>query len=189
LVTGLKVVLPLLALCILATLFLLSDPPDPERALPYAEVDVAQLARDLRVTRPRLAGLTDDGREVTLLADAAVPDFETIGKIDVVAVEGRIALSENGVLDLDAGEGRIDMRDRMADLSGGVEAWTEAGYRMTSATAMLDLGDLHLSVPGEVHIDGPGLSLTAGAMEIAGDSLGAVVSFTGGVRLLYEPES
>jgi lipopolysaccharide export system protein LptC len=61
LVGGLKVVLPIAALGLLSTLFLLSDPPDPDRALPYAEVDVAQLARELRLTQPRLAGVLPTG--------------------------------------------------------------------------------------------------------------------------------
>jgi lipopolysaccharide export system protein LptC len=68
LVGGLKVVLPIAALALLSTLFLLSDPPDPDRALPYAEVDVAQLARELRLTQPRFAGVLPDGREITLVA-------------------------------------------------------------------------------------------------------------------------
>jgi lipopolysaccharide export system protein LptC len=36
----LKVALPLIALALLATLFLLADRIDPDDALPYAEVDV-----------------------------------------------------------------------------------------------------------------------------------------------------
>ena len=48
----LKVALPLLALAVLATLFLLSDRIDPDAALPYAEVDVAERAREPRMTAP-----------------------------------------------------------------------------------------------------------------------------------------
>jgi hypothetical protein len=39
-----------------------------------------------------------------------------------------------------------------------------------------------------VRIDGPGLTLEAGAMVLEGPDGAAVLSFTGGVRLLYEPE-
>ena len=48
LVGWLKVVLPLAALAILSTLFLLADLIDPTAAIPYAEVDVEDLARDPR---------------------------------------------------------------------------------------------------------------------------------------------
>ncbi|MCU4652257.1 hypothetical protein N8I71_05415 [Roseibacterium sp. SDUM158016] len=188
LVSALKVALPLVALGLLSTLFLLSDPPDPDRALPYAEVDVAQLARELRLTQPRFAGVMPDGREITLVAETAAPDFDATNVIITDAVEGRIALTGQDFLFLDAGAGRIDIEARIADLSGGVEAETSQGYRLLSETVQVRLAEIGLSAPAAVRIEGPGLTLTAGAMELGGPSGEAVLSFTGGVRLLYEPE-
>ena len=187
LVGGLKVVLPIAALALLSTLFLFSDPPDPDRALPYAEVDVAQLARELRLTQPRFAGVMPDGREVTLVARTAAPDFEETNVIVTDQMEGRIALSEGGFVLLDAGEGRIDVAGRIANLSGGVEAETTQGYRVVSDTMRLSLADLGMATPEAVRIDGPGLQLEAGAMVLDGPGGAAVLSFTGGVRVLYEP--
>jgi len=187
LVGGLKVVLPIAALALLSTLFLFSDPPDPDRALPYAEVDVAQLARELRLTQPRLAGVMPDGREVTLVARTAAPDFEETNVIVTDQIEGRIALSEDGFVLLDAGEGRIDVAGRIANLSGGVEAETTQGYRVVSDSMRLSLADLGMATPEAVRIDGPGLQLEAGAMVLDGPGGAAVLSFTGGVRVLYEP--
>jgi lipopolysaccharide export system protein LptC len=188
LVSGLKVSLPLLALSILSTLFLLSDQPDPERAIPYADVDVAQLARELRLTQPRFAGVMPDGREITLVARTAAPDFDATNAVTTDAVEGRLALGEDDYLFLDAASGRIDIDSRVADLSGGVLAETTQGYRMRSERMHLRLVELGVSVPSEVRVEGPGLTLTAGAMDLSGPSGEAVLSFTGGVRLLYEPE-
>ncbi len=187
LVGGLKVVLPIAALALLSTLFLFSDPPDPDRALPYAEVDVAQLARELRLTQPRFAGVMPDGREVTLVARTAAPDFEETNVIVTDQIEGRIALSEDGFVLLDAGEGRIDVAGRIANLSGGVEAETTQGYRVVSDSMRLSLADLGMATPEAVRIDGPGLQLEAGAMVLDGPGGAAVLSFTGGVRVLYEP--
>jgi lipopolysaccharide export system protein LptC len=180
-------VLPISALGILSTLFLLSDPPDPDRALPYAEVDVAQLARELRLTQPRFAGVLPDGREITLVARAAAPDFEETNVIVTDQMEGRIALSEDAFVFLDAGEGRIDVSGRIANLSGGVAAETTQGYRVVSDTMRLSLADLGMRTPEAVRIDGPGLVLEAGAMVLDGPGGAAVLSFTGGVRVLYDP--
>jgi lipopolysaccharide export system protein LptC len=187
LVSGLKVVLPLVALGLLSTLFLLSDPPDPERALPYAEVDVAQLARELRLTQPRFAGVLPDGREVTLVAQAAAPDFEATDVIVTDQIEGRVAMDDEGFLFLDAGAGRIDVAARIADLSGGVEAETTQGYRIMSDAMRLSLSQFGIDAPVPVRLEGPGLTLEAGAMVLDGPEGEAVLSFTGGVRLLYEP--
>jgi lipopolysaccharide export system protein LptC len=186
LVGGLKVVLPIAALALLSTLFLLSDPPDPDRALPYAEVDVAQLARELRLTEPRLAGVLPDGREVTLVAAAAAPDFETTNVIVTDRIEGRIAMTDGAFILLDAGSGRIDVEGRIADLSGGVQAETTQGYTIRSDALRLSLADLGIDAPQAVRLEGPGLTLDAGAMVLGGPSGEAVLSFTGGVRLLYE---
>jgi lipopolysaccharide export system protein LptC len=188
LVGGLRVVLPIAALALLSTLFLLSDPPDPDRALPYAEVDVAQLARELRLTQPRFAGVLPSGREITLTARAAAPDFEETDVIVTDDIEGRVAVSDDAFLFIDAGEGRIDVANRVANLSGGVEARTTEGYRVTSDTMRLSLSEVGLAAPETVRIEGDGLSIEADAMVLDGPDGAAVLSFTGGVRLLYEPE-
>lgn len=188
LVDWLKLVLPLIAIGILSTLFLLSEAPDPERALPYAEVDVAQLARELRLSQPRFAGVTPEGREITLTAEAAAPDFDTTDVIVTDRIEGRIALADEGFVTVEALVGRIDIAAQIADLSGGVEALTDAGYRLISDAVRLRLAETGLSAPGDVRIEGPGIELTAGTMEYGGDAGAEVLSFTGGVRLLYQPE-
>ena len=50
------------ALALLATLFLLADRIDPDDALPYAEVDVEDRAREPRMTAPTYAGITRTAR-------------------------------------------------------------------------------------------------------------------------------
>jgi hypothetical protein len=92
----------------------------------------------------------------------------------------------DGYVLLDAGAGRIDVEGRIADLSGGVAAETTQGYT--------DRVRHHAPVAGRtghgraagVRLDGPGLTLDAGAMVLGGPDGAAVLSFTGGVRLLYE---
>jgi hypothetical protein len=64
------------------------------------------------------------------VAEAAAPDFETTDVIVTDRIEGRIAISDDAFLFLDAGAGRIDVEGRVADLTGGVEAETTQGYRI-----------------------------------------------------------
>ena len=73
LVAVLKVALPLIALGILSSLFLLSGRIDPEDAIPYAEVDVAARLREPRMTDAGFAGVTADGAALTLNAAEAKP--------------------------------------------------------------------------------------------------------------------
>jgi lipopolysaccharide export system protein LptC len=186
-VGALKVVLPLVALGLLSTLFLLSEPPDPERALPFAEVDVAQLAREQRLSAPHFAGVLNTGRQITLTADAAVPDFETTDVIVTDNVTGQIAMEGDGMLLIDARAGRIDVSRRVADLSGDVVAEVSEGYTLFSDAVALRLAEFGMTSPGATEIVGPGLTLAAGSMALDGRDGAAVVRFDGGVRVVFEP--
>ena len=96
LVGWLKVVLPLAALAILSTLFLLADRIDPTAAIPYAEVDVKDLVRDPRMTAPAYAGTTADGAGITLSATEARP------------ASGEQAAAASGMVVLFAGSGVVE---------------------------------------------------------------------------------
>jgi lipopolysaccharide export system protein LptC len=61
LVFWLKIALPLVALALLATLFLFGRPIRPEDAIPYASTDITDRAKDPRVTEPVFASMTSDG--------------------------------------------------------------------------------------------------------------------------------
>jgi lipopolysaccharide export system protein LptC len=73
LVALLKVLLPLTALAILSTLFLISNRINPDDALPYAEVDVEARLKEPRITAPTYAGTTSDGAALEVTAAEARP--------------------------------------------------------------------------------------------------------------------
>ncbi len=51
-VAWLKVLLPVIALVLLSTMFLISRTIDPSRAIPFANVDVEGMVRDQRISAP-----------------------------------------------------------------------------------------------------------------------------------------
>ena len=187
-VAWLKVALPLAALALLSTLFLLSRTPDPDAALPYTDLDVEQLLREQRLSRPRFAGTLDDGREVTLVGDTAASAVDDPNTIAMTAVESRVILSEESELLLTADQGDFFMGQQLIVLEGSVHALTTQGYQMDTGQATFAMDTLHLVAPGAVVLTAPGLLIEAGAMEMIGPEGAVLLSFTGGVRLLYEPE-
>lgn len=185
----LKIVLPLLALVILATLFLLSDRIDPEAALPYAEVDVEGLAREPRMTAPTYAGTTSDGAALTLVASEARPGTESAA---AGAKEPRLRLEtpDGATTDLSAASAMLDETGREIVLAGGVTVTTSTGYRLETAemTAQMDRSGLQSNVT--VTATGPAGEIVSGGMTLAEDSRtpGAyLLVFNGGVRLIYRP--
>lgn len=185
----LKVTLPLLALGILATLFLLADRIDPEAALPYSEVDVEGLAREPRMTAPTYAGTTSDGAALTLSADEARPATDGT-EAGALGLRLQLDTPDGAVTNLTAATAVMNSAAQEILLAGGVVVTTSSGYRVETAelAAKMDRSGLQSQTP--VTATGPAGDLSAGGMTLGQDNLtpGAyVLVFNGGVRLVYRP--
>lgn len=184
----LKVVLPLAALAILSTLFLVSQGVDPEEAIPYAQVDVADRIREPRVTDAAYAGVTADGAALTLQAADARPGVagtENAGQ--ATGVTGRLETPDGAVTDLVAGAGQLDAVAGKMSLSGGVVLTSSTGYRMEMDGISVATDRTALDSQGAVRATGPLGTLTAGSLHIGKSGKGYVVVFKGGVKLIYLP--
>jgi lipopolysaccharide export system protein LptC len=188
-VTWLKVALPLLALAVLATLFLLADRIDPEAALPYAEVDVADRAEEPRMTSPSYAGTTTDGASLALTADEArpaAPDAPAQATGLVLVLE----TPDGRRTELRSAVAKIDQAAQQVILSGGVTISTETGYRMEIPEVLARMDRSGLESRGAVTATGPAGNLQSGGMTLSQDleAPGAyVLVFNQGVRLIYQP--
>ena len=184
-VAGLRVVLPLAALGLLSTLFLLSRDIDPSRALVYSEVDAEDLARDPRITAPRLSTVTPDGLAVTLSA-------ETVR----IAAGGRETTEAQGVTTLitatDGVQSRLSADTATVDpsagwmvLSGGVRMTDGRGHALTSQHLHITFETSTVESPGPVAGEGPLGRMTAGAMRLTLDP--ATLHLSDGVRVVHQP--
>jgi lipopolysaccharide export system protein LptC len=186
-IASLKVALLLLAFVLLSMLFLSPRTPDPDPALPNTDLNLEQLLREQRLTRPRYAGTLDDGREVTLVGNTAALTVDDPNTIAMTAVESRVILSEEAELLLTADTGDFFTVQQFVALEGSVHAETTEGYQMETEAATFAMDTLHLTAPRAVVLTAPGLLIEAGAMEMIGREGAVLLNFTGGVRLQYEP--
>lgn len=195
LVTALKIALPLTALAVLSTLFMFARVIDPSRALPYASVDVEDLLRDPRIAAPRFAGVTDDGAALTFTAEAvrvASGAGETTTADGIAAV---LETPDGQRTILVADHAAFDRRQETVLLRGDVRLVTAEGYdlRMPSVQGALDR--TWLRAEGPVTGTGPPGRIEAAAVELhpvaaqADGAGGHELVFTGGVRLIYLPQS
>jgi len=188
LVAWLKIALPMLALAILSTLFLVSHRIDPAQTIPYAEVDVEGLAREQRVGSPSYAGMTADGATVSFMADSARPALDG-GRMTAVKPRARIDLPTGRSITVAAAEGYLDRKDNQAGLSGGTVVTTSDGYRVKTDSATAWLDRTRLETAGAVQGRGPMGELTAGRMVLSQDDGGSyLLRFEGGVKLIYRPQ-
>jgi lipopolysaccharide export system protein LptC len=185
----LKVALPLAALAILSTLFLVARRIDPEAALPYAEVDVEDLAREPRMTAPTYAGTTADGAALTLSADEARPAAEGAAA-SAAGLRLDLATPDGATTALSAATAAMEDATRQVLLSGGVTVTTSTGYRLETADMAVKLDRTGLESRSPVTATGPAGQIRADRMELGQDNLtpgSYVLVFKGNVRLVYQP--
>ncbi|MBL9050724.1 MAG: LPS export ABC transporter periplasmic protein LptC [Tabrizicola sp.] len=185
----LKVALPLAALAILSTLFLLADRIDPEDALPYAEVDVEDLAREPRMTAPTYAGTTSDGASLTLSADEARPESDG-NPASAAGLRLELVTPDGSTTELSAASAVMDDAAELIRMSGGVSVTTTTGYELKTAEIAARLDRSSLESRGEVTAIGPAGSIRADGMVLGQDNQtpgSYVLVFKGNVRLVYQP--
>ena len=187
----LKVLLPIVALAILSTLFLVAETLDPNKAIPYAEVDVAQILREQGVTRPKFGGTTPEGATITLAADAVRPDGSDALVLRGTDLDVVIDLPSGTSVTIASPSGTVDFDGQSAVLTGGTELVSSLGYRIETDALTTALDRVAAQSAGPVRVTGPGVEIDAGQMILRHtDEQGAhVLVFKNGVRLLYDPKT
>lgn len=189
-VAWLKVALPLLALAILSTLFLVSRTIDPSDAIPFAEVDIEDRLREPRLTSPTWAGVTDDGAALTIAADQARPEQKDGSVASADAIVADLETPDGATARLVAAKGQFDTQANAFTAMGGVVITTSTGYELATEAMTAKLDRTSLTSDTTVTGHSPVGELTAGAMEITETSEGSgsyVLVLKNGVKLLYQP--
>lgn len=191
LIVWLKVLLPLAALALLSTLFLLSRVIDPETVIPFAEKEIQDRLRDQQVTGPIYYGTTADGDEISFAAEKLTTPPGTTGANAAEEVAVTLDLSSGTTITLNANRGQFDIAGNVADLNGDVIITTSTGYRVTSDQLITQLSQLDVTSPGPVAATGPFGTLDAGGMTLSKrkDDATTQLVFTNGVKLIYTPKT
>lgn len=184
----LKVALPLIALALLSTLFLVSDRIEPGSTIPFADGEITERVTGQQVTGPLFSGTTSSGDLVTLRTEQLVQDSTGANRAENLSI--RIEFSGGGRVALVSDTGTFQLAQSTALLTGNVLIESSTGYRMHTDAMTARLSELDIRAPGEVRATGPAGDLTAGAMQITalGDTQGAQLLFTDGVKLIYDPK-
>lgn len=187
LVAWLKVILPLAALGLLSTLFLVSRGIAPEDALPYSEVDVEELAREPRLTAPRYSGVTLDGAALSVTAEVARPDMDGGGNASATGLTALLETPDGVTTDIAASDGELDIAASLLTLSGEVRIAASSGYVLTTGALNAALDRTSLVAPGAVAATAPMGRIDADSMQLTSQGDSYVLVFNGGVKLVYEP--
>lgn len=189
LVNWAKIILPLVALGLLSTIFLLSQKVDLSDRIPFADVDLAQRAHDQGATNPSFAGVTLGGEEISFRASSVRPDPDDRERVLAQNAAATLRLNGGGVVDIAALRGEANQLRMTARLEGDVQVITTTGYDIRTEAIDTRFDTLFAETPGPVSGTGPPGALSAGRMILMSDpETGAAhLQFTDGVKLVYNP--
>ncbi|GIT91477.1 hypothetical protein JANAI62_19340 [Jannaschia pagri] len=188
LIKGARILLPVGALILLSTLFLLARTVNPDDAIPFADVDVSLRAKDQQLTSPRFSGVSRNGTEFALTAQVAKPDPKDARKMTAQEIQLTLVGREVSDARVAANTGLIDTATRTVTLTGEVEVETSTGFSLTTPHLQGSLSTLSVTAREGVTGTGPLGRLNAREMHLSEDSEGRQrLLFTGGVDLLYVP--
>lgn len=188
LVVWAKTLLPLGAIALLSTLFLIARlRPVEDPSIPFADLDA--LARDEQVSAPAFSGVADDGSILAITARSARPGTGSQNSLSLQDVRGTVDAPGGRRITFAAGDGVLRTEAGSARFSGPVTMETTGGYSITAGTLLVDLDGGQLEAEGPVTAEAPYGSLTAGRLVAeTPEGGGARVIFQGGVRLVYRPQ-
>lgn len=189
-VRWLRVLLPLVALAMLSTMFLLSRKSDTESSIPYAEVDAKAAAQEGRIVGPEYMGVTSDGVQMSLRAASVTPDNGSQGGD---ASDLRLDWQRPDGVTANVVAPKGGTRDGVVSLEGGVVMTTSTGWQVRTQKLGAQTEESIITADQGIEADAPFGQLRADRMRLAPDDTSdaaqkpAILNFSGGVRLIYQP--
>lgn len=189
-VAWLKVALPLAALGLLSTLFLLSRVIDPTESIPFADTEVQDRLLNQQISGPYYSGTSADGDQIAFVAEKVTTPSGLTGTNRADDVFVKINRTDGTTVNITSHVATINVGEDIADLTGDVVITTSQGYVVTSQAIFTRLTILDLRSPDTVLATTPAGDLIAGSMHLTTPEPDAPAQlvFTNGVKLVYLPK-
>lgn len=189
-VTILKLGLPLVALALVASVFLVQTDDRFGGAITFSESDIEQLGDGLQLTDSVFTGTTNGGDAFRIAAALVVPDAAPPERAAITSLDGSLDLIEGPTVSLKADRGDLHIPTQRLDMSGSVRISTSDGYILHAETATIDFISGTFVADHDVRTTGPLGEITAGNLHVtpaAASGEARQFSFSSGVRVLYDP--
>jgi lipopolysaccharide export system protein LptC len=160
-VTFMRHLLPLAVLALIGVVLAYAlYPREKDRiALSYAEV--AGVAGDLSMKKPRLSGVDSQGNPYLITADLAVQTERNARKVSLKNVAADMQFDGQRWANATSGTGFVDLDARHLDLRDQIALYTDDGYELHTKSASADLDKNIIS--GRDRVTGQGPMGTFGA--------------------------
>ena len=186
-VVWVKTLLPIVALGMLSTIFLFSGRVDVTQSLPYAKLNIAEIVREQRITKPYFSGVSHNGTEITVSAAYASSDTQNSNILNITDLSIILISEHEKAVRITAGLGVLDAAKQKAMASKDVYLTAMPDFWLKTNNLTVDLKQgiatadtLFQSITALGTID-------AGNMVVKTITSDQQIIFTNGVRLIYYP--
>ncbi|MFQ3301876.1 MAG: lipopolysaccharide export system protein LptC [Planktomarina sp.] len=187
-VVWVKTLLPILALGMLSTIFLFSGKVDVTQSLPYAKLNIAEIVREQRITKPYFSGVSYNDTEITLSAAYASSDTQNADILNITDLSIILTSEHAKTVRITAGLGTLDATKQKVTVSKDVYLTAMPDFWLKTNSLTVDLQQ------GVATADTMFQSVTALGTINAGNMIVKTITndqqiiFTNGVRLIYYPK-
>ena len=192
LVRILKTALPLVAIALLSTVFLVQENENNEGGLVFSSADLATLGDGLAINNPRIEGTTRDGNAYLITAEKAVPDQSQAERIEMSAFSAITRYSSGLSVEVHSPRAVAVLPSQNFSMLDHVSFRTSDGYTGNAGSADVDVKSGTLVASGGVSVDGPTGRIEADRLSVQsrfdenGDATdNPILKFEGGVALRF----
>lgn len=190
----LRISLPVLAIGLLASLFMLQDTYKPASSVMIEGNEVKPVSENDHFSGAKLVAVTEDGISITFtgaIARTSDTDSALLSVVDVIIELASESDSERHTVR--GGRAVIDNENKTLMVDGGASIESTGGFNMNSEAFLISLKEQRISSLGELTLDFPGGRGKADRMELirpisaSGEAAaGEVLKLTGDVVVVFD---
>ena len=191
LMTGLKYLLPMIALGLLSVMFYMSQGVPEESTIPYSDRRLYDRVKGPQVNAPYFTGVTGAGHRLSMSAISVKSDQPGDEELAIDQVVLRIKTGPNQDILASSDSGLIRNEKGLLVMEGNVQIVTNDGYQLSASRITSKMDALWLSAEGPVKGTSAAGVLEAGSMEILRnpDTGDLQFIFKDGIKLIYDPKT
>ena len=187
-----KFALPLLAIAVLSTVFLVQQEDTFDGQLVFSELDRRSLDDGLTIHNPQITGRSASGG-YRISAATAIPDDTNAKEVRFTKLVARTENADGRATELTGNQGIAEIDSEIVTVVGDVVVTTSGGYRVETSKAVARLAEGALDT-GPVRVVGPTGQIEAGTLRIEqivpedGGPTKEFFFFEKGVKLVHLPD-
>ena len=185
-VAWLKILLPLLALAVLGTVFLINSDDSYDSGFTFSKADLETLESGSFLSQSKVDGVTSKGEPFQLIAALITPDSDNPNLVTISDLSGSFDFLSGGWLKLEAESAVMDIGAQTVVFEHGGQMESSDGNVATVSTMLVHLASGEISGTGAV-ASGPLGEISADSFRIEADEAeNRVLWFENNVRMRYD---